>query len=185
MKTSRYLFALIALFVLTATSGFSQLFTPKIVTSTVVGAGAGALIGNKSGQAGRGALVGGVAGYGLSLAAQQFSNQHSYAVDSRTGIPSPARKPVAYPNAGKYTGVFVGGAAGAIYGRNHGATGKDAAIGAAVGLLIGSVTDHFRNKPASRGVVTQAPDDLRDWRSLEHLARLYGNPDLNSDSGRW
>ncbi|MFA5058830.1 MAG: YMGG-like glycine zipper-containing protein, partial [Opitutaceae bacterium] len=135
----------------------AQIFRPESASGAVLGALAGAIIGNNSGDlhhnAWRGAAIG--AGAGLILG-NVIGDTRERQAWSRTQVPVPAapvylyRGPAGYgyvPARPDYraTGTLLGGIAGAIIGHNSGDLRhngwKGAAIGAGVGYLFGSIAE--------------------------------------------
>jgi uncharacterized membrane protein len=140
---------LFALFLLSVSlvSVQAQVFRPEIVNGAALGAIAGAVIGNNSGDlrhdAWTGAALGAGAGALLGAVTAQASDNARY---DNTRVPAPydaRRRSDLTGGSRAVPGALVGGLAGAIIGNNsrghNGARG--AAIGAASGLLLGSIAD--------------------------------------------
>jgi uncharacterized membrane protein len=142
----------------------AQTLRPEIVTGTLLGGAAGAVIGHNSGDlhhnGWRGAAIGAGAGLLLgSLAAQANDRYYSTQVPvpdaPRTYVyreaPAYYREPVfatGDSERGDYrtNGLLLGALAGGIIGHNSGDLRhngwRGAAIGAGLGYLLGSVAEH-------------------------------------------
>lgn len=132
----------------------AQGLRPEAANGALLGAVAGAVIGNNSGSlnhsAWKGAALGAVAG---GLIGDSVGRDH----ERRAQVPVPRdayvrrETPAYYGYSGRRgatDGLWLGGLAGAVIGRNSGSLGhsawRGAAWGAGLGYVVGSVADYDR-----------------------------------------
>lgn len=147
---------LLALTLAAASSARAQIFRPETARGIALGAIAGAVIGNNSGDLGHnvwrgaalGAAVGGILG---STAADEHAR--------RTQVPAPVAPPRSASHGHDPLGpVLLGGIAGAIIGNNSGGHNlwRGAVIGAGAGYVLGQLGESERRR-ASAPVYVAAP----------------------------
>jgi hypothetical protein len=155
MKT-RPAAALLVLTLATAPLARAQIFRPETARGLALGAIAGAVIGNNSGDLGhnawRGATLGAAVGGILGSAA---ADEHA----RRTQVPAPVAPPRPASRGDDPLGpVLLGGITGAIIGNNSGNHNpwRGAVIGAGAGYVLGQLGEPERRR-ASTPVYAAAP----------------------------
>jgi uncharacterized protein YcfJ len=147
MKTySKIVLASIA-FSLSSTLGFSQIFTPNNVRGGILGAGIGAVIGHQSDRTGKGALIGGAAGYIISdLSDRRSYRQPAYSHTNRYYYHSYTPAYYQSRTSRNINGALLGGLAGGVIGHQSNRSVKGAAIGAAAGYILSDLSSTSQRK---------------------------------------
>jgi uncharacterized membrane protein len=137
---------------LAAGTASAQVFRPEIVTGSALGAIAGAVIGNNSGDLRHDAWTGAALGAGAgALLGAVTAQANDHVNHDNTQVAYPGRRSGDITGGSRAVqGAVLGGLAGAIVGNNsRGHNGaKGAAIGAASGLVLGAIADANAARPA-------------------------------------
>jgi uncharacterized protein YcfJ len=162
-------------FLLLGTAGLAQSVTVHrnlTADGAVLGAVAGAIIGNNSGHGngGKGALIGAAAGAVLGNAASQPQSSTA---------PRYGRPPANRRGDGVVGGAVLGGITGAIIGNNsgHGNGGRGALVGAGIGAVLASSNHgprYYEPAPRSR---YYGPSTYYAPRDYYEAPVYYSSPD--------
>ncbi|MDD3179462.1 MAG: YMGG-like glycine zipper-containing protein [Opitutaceae bacterium] len=125
----------------------AQVFRPEVVSGAALGALAGAIIGNNSGDLHHNGWAGAAIGAGAgALLGAATAGTLDHARHDNTQVPVPydyRRHGGGAGGSRAVQGALIGGLAGAIIGNNsgHHHGGRGAVIGAATGLVLGGIAD--------------------------------------------
>lgn len=154
--------ALLALTLAAALPARAQIFRPETARGLALGAIAGAVIGNNSGDLGHNAWRGGAIGAAVGgILGSAAADEHA----RRTQVPAPVVVPRSASRADDPLGpVLLGGITGAIIGNNSSGHNpwRGAVIGAGAGYVLGQLGESERRRAptpvyAAAPIVASAP----------------------------